>query len=45
MAKPMTKAQLVSAIADETGGDKKSAGAHLDALVASSPAKCRRAAP
>ena len=34
MAKPMTKAQLVSAIADETGGDKKTAGAHLDALVA-----------
>ncbi len=34
MAKPMTKAQLVSAIADESGSDKKSAGAALDALVA-----------
>lgn len=33
MANQMTKAQLVAAIADETGSDKKSAGAALDALV------------
>jgi DNA-binding protein HU-beta len=33
MANQMTKAQLVAAIADETGADKKSAGAALDALV------------
>ncbi|WP_420857918.1 HU family DNA-binding protein [Marivivens marinus] len=34
MAKPMTKAQLVAALAEETGADKKSAGAALDALTA-----------
>lgn len=34
MAKPMTKAQLVAAVAEETGSDKKSAGASLDALLA-----------
>ncbi len=34
MAKPMTKAQLVAAIAEETGSDKKSAGGSLDALLA-----------
>jgi DNA-binding protein HU-beta len=33
MANQMTKAQLVAAIAEETGSDKKSAGAALDALV------------
>ncbi|MCC5972636.1 MAG: HU family DNA-binding protein [Rubellimicrobium sp.] len=33
MANQMTKAQLVAALADETGSDKKSAGAALDALV------------
>lgn len=33
MAKPMTKTQLVSALAEETGSDKKSANAALDALV------------
>ncbi len=34
MAKPMTKAQLVAAVADEAGSDKKSAGAVIDALTA-----------
>ena len=34
MAKPMTKAQLVAALAEETGSDKKSASGHLDALIA-----------
>lgn len=33
MAKPMTKTQLVAALADEMGGDKKAAGAALDAIV------------
>ena len=33
MAKPMTKTQLVAAIADKTGSDKKSAAAALDALT------------
>ena len=33
MAKPLTKTQLVSALADEMGSDKKSANAALDALV------------
>ena len=33
MAKPMTKTQLVSALADEMGSDKKSAGVALDAIV------------
>ncbi len=32
MAKPMTKAQLVTALADKMGADKKTAGAALDAL-------------
>lgn len=32
-AKPMTKTQLVAALADEMGGDKKAAGAALDAVV------------
>jgi DNA-binding protein HU-beta len=32
MAKPMTKAQLVAAIAEKMGGDKKTASAALDAL-------------
>lgn len=31
--KPMTKAQLVAALADETGMDKKSAGVALDAVT------------
>ncbi len=31
--KPMTKAQLVSALADKTGADKRTAGEHLDALT------------
>lgn len=31
--KPMTKTQLVAALADEMGGDKKAAGAALDAVV------------
>lgn len=31
--KPMTKAQLVAALADATGSDKKSAAASLDALA------------
>lgn len=30
--KPMTKTQLVAALADEMGGDKKTAGAALDAI-------------
>jgi DNA-binding protein HU-beta len=33
MAKPMTKTQLVAALAEEMGADKKSAGAALDALT------------
>lgn len=33
-AKPMTKTQLVANLADEMGGDKKSANAALDALTA-----------
>ena len=33
MAKPMTKTQLVAALADEMGSDKKTAGAALDAVV------------
>ena len=32
--KPMTKTQLVAAIADEMGGDKKTAAAALDAVTA-----------
>jgi DNA-binding protein HU-beta len=32
MSKPMTKAQLVAALADKMGADKKTAGAALDAL-------------
>ena len=34
MAKPMTKTQLVAALADEMGSDKKTAGSALDAVVA-----------
>jgi hypothetical protein len=30
MAKPMTKTQLVAALAEEMGSDKKSAGGALD---------------
>jgi DNA-binding protein HU-beta len=33
MAKPMTKTQLVAALAEELGSDKKSASAALDAVV------------
>jgi DNA-binding protein HU-beta len=33
MAKPMTKTQLVSALADEMGSDKKSATTALDAII------------
>lgn len=33
MAKPMTKTQLVAALADEMGADKKTAGSALDAVV------------
>ncbi|MCH2163580.1 MAG: HU family DNA-binding protein [Marinovum sp.] len=32
MSKPMTKTQLVAALAEEMGGDKKTAGAALDAI-------------
>ena len=32
MAKPMTKTQLVAALADAMGSDKKSAGEALDAI-------------
>lgn len=34
MAKPMTKSQLVAALAEKTDSDKKSAAAGLDALIA-----------
>ena len=34
MAKPMTKTQLVAALAEEMGTDKKSAGAALEAVCA-----------
>ena len=34
MAKPMTKTQLVAALADEMGSDKKSASTALDAVIA-----------
>jgi len=34
MAKPLTKTQLVAAIAEEMGTDKKAAGAALDAIAA-----------
>ncbi len=34
MAKPMTKTQLVAALADEMGSDKKSANDCLDAVIA-----------
>ncbi|MBV0913609.1 HU family DNA-binding protein [Anianabacter salinae] len=33
MSKPMTKTQLVSALADEMGADKKTATSALDAIV------------
>jgi len=33
MAKPMTKTQLVAALADEMGSDKKTATSALDAMV------------
>jgi len=33
MAKPMTKTQLVAALADEMGSDKKSASGALDAII------------
>ena len=33
MSKPMTKTQLVAALADEMGSDKKSASAALDAVL------------
>ncbi len=33
MAKPLTKTQLVTALADEMDSDKKSANAALDAIV------------
>ncbi len=34
MTKPMTKTQLVAALADDMGSDKKTAGAALDAVIA-----------
>ena len=34
MAKPMTKTQLVAALAEEMGSDKKSAAGALDAIIA-----------
>jgi DNA-binding protein HU-beta len=33
MAKPMTKTQLVAALAEEMGSDKKTAGMALDAIT------------
>ncbi|MEP5762176.1 MAG: HU family DNA-binding protein [Litoreibacter sp.] len=32
-SKPMTKTQLVAALAEESGADKKTAGAALDGLI------------
>ncbi|WP_434289665.1 HU family DNA-binding protein [Celeribacter sp. SCSIO 80788] len=34
MSKPMTKTQLVAALAEEMGSDKKSAGVALEAITA-----------
>lgn len=34
MSKPMTKTQLLTAVADAMGSDKKTAGAALDAIAA-----------
>ena len=34
MTKPMTKTQLVAALADEMGADKKSAGTALESIIA-----------
>ncbi len=34
MAKPMTKTQLVAALAEEMGSDKKDAAGALDAIIA-----------
>ena len=34
MSKPMTKTQLLAALADAMGADKKTAGAALDAIAA-----------
>lgn len=34
MSKPMTKTQLVAALADSMGSDKKTAGSALDAVTA-----------
>ena len=34
MAKPMTKTQLVAALADQMDGDKKTANSALDAVIA-----------
>ncbi|MGJ8582963.1 MAG: HU family DNA-binding protein [Marinosulfonomonas sp.] len=34
MAKPLTKTQLIAALADEMESDKKSASAALDAIIA-----------
>ncbi len=34
MAKPLTKSQLVAALAEEMGSDKKTANACLDAIIA-----------
>ncbi len=33
MAKPMTKTQLVAALADEMGSDKKTASSALDSMI------------
>ncbi|MFX0542311.1 HU family DNA-binding protein [Roseovarius sp. S1116L3] len=33
MAKPMTKTQLVAALAEEMGSDKKTAGTALDSII------------
>jgi DNA-binding protein HU-beta len=33
MAKPMTKTQLVAALADEMGGDKKTANSALESII------------
>ena len=52
MSKPMTKTQLVAAVADAMGADKKTAAAALDAIAAvvtnevaaAAPSPCRASA-
>ena len=39
MSKPMTKTQLVAAVAEAMGGDKKTANAALDAIAERYPSR------